>query len=221
MGNSDNLGNTDCLRDSELTGDSFQLLQGKPGLCRVPNLELQTIPLYLESNFKWSSSGSGFVLLVLIAPGLLGPLAGRVSDRFGPRRVSFTSFLALGPLFVALGYANGDSFATKVCFCFAVFWIGVFMFAAVIPHMAAISIVADRISKVMRSRGTRNDSELSGQAYAFMNMAFAAGLVLGPLWAGPVKERFGWLVMCASFALAEMSPVIVVLFRRTGSKLPS
>lgn len=120
MGNSDNLGNTDCLRDSELTGDCFQLLQGKPGLCRVPNLELQTIPLYLESNFKWSSNGSGFVLLVLIAPGLLDrwqdvfPIA---LDRVGSPSHHFSlSDLYLLPLDMRMAIPSPRRFASVLLY---------------------------------------------------------------------------------------------------------
>jgi hypothetical protein len=64
-----------------------------------------------------------------------------------------------------------------------------------IPHMAAVSIIEERISQAMRKRGAKVNVETSGRAYAVMNMAFAAGMLVGPVWGGQIRERCDWLVM--------------------------
>ena len=157
----------------------------------------QTVPLTLKQHYNWSAGASGLVLLGLVCPTALSPLIGHLAERVGPIRVSTFAFLAAGPFFAVLGIAEGDSVARKSVFCAMIAGIGSCASFAWIPQLVAIAAVAERTG--------------TGQAYALMNVAYALGMTLGPIWAGSIVKQFGWTVMCGSLGavgfvtgLAEM-----------------
>lgn len=169
----------------------------------------QMIPISLPLLFNWSESYSGLVLLCLIGPSLLGPVIGSLTNAIGPRYPSALSFLALGPVFVVLGFATENTMTSKIIFCICVLAIGATSFTALIAHWCAISVLADNCEKEMQQEGKRASVGGAGKVYALMNIATAAGMLLGPIWADLVAQKWGWLGMCISFgAVAVLSGVI-------------
>ena len=57
----------------------------------------------------------------------------------------------------------------------------------------------------------------TAQGYAFLNMAFGFGSLIGPLWGGFLIDSLGWRIMCLSFVLLNgLSVGIMVLFSGEG-----
>lgn len=178
------------------------------------------IPISLPLLFNWSESYSGLVLLCLIGPSLLGPVIGKLTNAIGPRYPSALSFLALGPFFVVLGFATENTLAAKIVFCLCVLAIGTTSFIALIAHWCAISALADNYAKEMQQEGKKESVGGAGKVYALMNIATAAGLLLGPIWADLVAQKWGWLGMCVSFgAVAVLSGVTEAFAWRRWVKL--
>jgi MFS family permease len=170
--------------------------------------------------FNWSESYSGLVLLCLIGPSLLGPIIGNVTNAIGPRYPSAFSFLALGPFFIALGFATENTLIAKIVFCICVLVVGATGFTALISHWCAISMLADTCSKDITEDGNRVSVDAAGKIYALMNIATAAGLLIGPIWADLVVQKWGWLGMCVSFgAMSVLSGVIEAFAWRRWTKL--
>lgn len=178
------------------------------------------IPISLPLMFNWSESHSGLVLLCLIGPSLLGPLIGSLTNAIGPRYPSALSFLALGPFFVTLGFATENTLIAKIVFCICVLAIGTTGFTALISHWCAISMLADNSAKEVHEDGKGPQAGGAGKIYALMNIATAAGLLLGPIWADIVVQKWGWLGMCVSFgAVAVLTGVIEAFSWRRWTRL--
>lgn len=67
------------------------------------------LPLFVERRFDWGSLGAGLVFLNIAIPALIGPLAGKISDRYGPRRVALAGCVFTAPplfLLRLVGYNN-------------------------------------------------------------------------------------------------------------------
>lgn len=162
--------------------------------------------------FKWSETYSGLVLLCLIGPSLLGPAIGNVTNAIGPRYPSAMSFLVLGPFFVVLGFATENTTTAKITFCVCVLVIGITGFTALISHWCAISILADNCAKDAQSDGKGPSSGGAGRIYALMNIATAAGMLAGPIWANLLVQTYGWMGMCVSFGIVVVLSGIVEAF---------
>jgi MFS family permease len=149
------------------------------------------IPISLPLIFNWSESYSGLVLICLIGPSLLGPVIGNLTNAIGPRYPTTISFLALGPFFMVLGFSTENSPAVKFIFCVCVLAIGTACFLSLIAQWCAISVLADRFAKEMRVGGRTDSTSEAGQVYALMNIATAAGILIGPIWADLVVQKWG------------------------------
>jgi MFS family permease len=178
------------------------------------------IPISLPLIFNWSESYSGLVLLCLIGPSLLGPMIGNLTNAIGPRYPSALSLLALGPTFVTLGFATENTLTAKVIFCVCILVIGTTGFVALISHWCAISMLADNRTKEMQKDGKRDSASGASKIYALMNIATAAGMLLGPIWAELVVQVWGWLGMCVSLgSVAVLSGIIEAFAWRRWSSL--
>lgn len=160
------------------------------------------------------------MILCLIGPSLLGPVIGNLTNVMGPRYPSALSFLALGPVFVALGFATENTLAAKAVFCMCVLAVGASGFIALIAHWCAISVLADNCAKEMQRGGKNVSTSGAGQVYALMNIATAAGMLFGPIWADLVAQKWGWLGMCISFGVvATISGVIEAFAWRRWTRI--
>lgn len=75
------------------------------------------IPLFVKETFHWNSEHAALTFLAWIIPGLLGPLAGKASDRFGSRWVAIGGFsFAIVPL-VLMRLVTKDTTDQKVLLC--------------------------------------------------------------------------------------------------------
>lgn len=75
--------------------------------------------------------------------------------------------------------------------------------------MVAFTVIANKSYEEVGMREERERKKQSVQVYAAMNVAFAAGLLVGPAWVGLIQGTFGWTVFCVSFGIAEV--VLAVL----------
>ena len=60
-------------------------------------------------------------------------------------------------------------------------------------------------------------TNIKHQAYALFNMAYAAGTLIGPLWAGFVHQEAGWGTMAWSLALLSAVTAVPMAIWTGGS----
>ncbi|KAH8653234.1 MFS transporter-like protein [Tricladium varicosporioides] len=149
-----------------------------------------TIPLEAQSLFGFSSLNAGLLFIPLIAPSLIsGPLLGKGVDKYGARPFATFSFWLLSiPLF-CLGLPKEITSFSVVLVLAGLGTSGIGS-----PGVVEASTVMEKFQRVDRESGRGMFGEGGGyaQLYAVNSMVFSAGLTLGPLVAGVLREKIGF-----------------------------
>ena len=180
------------------------------------------IPLFVQQTFNWNSVGAGLVFLALIIPSFLSPLVGWASDRYGPRWLTVSGFIFAIPFWILLRLVTHNSLSQKVLLSALLALIGVALTLVMPPLMAEITYVVE--AKEKQRPGRYGTTGAYAQAYGLFVTAFAAGTLIGPIWAGYVRESAGWGTMAWSlglFSLAAAVPCAIWtggLITRTNAK---
>ena len=61
------------------------------------------LPLFVKKTFGWNFTAAGLIFLTIAFPSILGPLAGAIADRFGPRPVALCGFAVATSALALLG----------------------------------------------------------------------------------------------------------------------
>lgn len=156
------------------------------------------LPLFVNETFGWESLQSGILYLTIVIPTLASPLIGHLSDKYGGRLFSFAGFLLTCPLFVLLRLVDHNSLSQKVLLVALLVLIGCTMTLVFPPIMAEIThvVIAKEKSSTKFGKGGAY-----AQAYALFNVAFALGTLVGPIWGGLIKQRYGWNTMAWTLGL--------------------
>jgi MFS family permease len=75
------------------------------------------VPLFVKETFHWDSTRAALIFLSWIIPGFLGPIAGKASDRLGPRWIAVGGLLFAVPPLILMRFVTKDSTSHKVLFC--------------------------------------------------------------------------------------------------------
>jgi MFS family permease len=168
------------------------------------------LPLFVQDTFHWDSIGAGLVFLAIFIPSFLSPLIGWISDRHGPRWLTVCGFMFAIPFWILLRLVTHDSLGQKVLLCALLSLIGLALTLVMPPLMAEITYVVE--AKEKQNPGRYGSTGAYAQAYGLFVMAFAAGTLLGPIWAGYVRHKAGWGTMSWSlgvFSLAGAVPCLI------------
>lgn len=98
-----------------------------------------TLPLFVSSTFGWDSTGAGLIFLPFIIPSLMGPVAGALSDRYGPKWPAACGSTASAILLVCLRFVKDDTTEHKVLLCALLAGIGLSTTFVFGPLMAEIT----------------------------------------------------------------------------------
>ena len=80
------------------------------------NLE-GTIPLFVKDTFHWNSAHAALTFLSWILPGFLGPLAGKGSDRFGPKWIAIGGLLFAVPPLILMRLVTQNILLHQLLLC--------------------------------------------------------------------------------------------------------
>ena len=172
------------------------------------------VPLFVQRVFHWDSIGAGLIFLALIAPSFASPFIGWISDKYGPRWLTFIGFIIAIPFWVLLRLITQDTLDQKVLFCVLLALIGFALTLVMPPLMAEITYAVE--AKEKADPGRFGTTGAYAQAYGLFVTAFAAGTLIGPIWAGYVEDTAGWGTMTWSLGLFSLAGAIPCLIYTGG-----
>ncbi|KAI9794932.1 MAG: hypothetical protein M1835_006306 [Candelina submexicana] len=188
------------------------------------------IPIFVQSTFDWPTAGAGIIFIPLFLPDLGAPLFGRIVDSSeqAGRLLAAAGFMLCLPFFVLLRLIQDSSIKAQILLCVFLFMIGLGLAVCGPPTMVEAGRTVTDIEE--KNPGAFGSEGATARAYGLYNCAFAAGQLVGPLWAGGVKTRLGWATMAWMLGLASgLTALIMGLFlggwvgsvrwRRKGGKI--
>ena len=164
------------------------------------------LPLRAQALFGFDSTGAGLLFLALVLPSFIAPVIGTLSDKYGPRWLTTFGLLLCGPLLVFLRFVDHEGIGQIVLLCALLAMVGLTLTMTMTPLLAEITYVV--AAKEEKRPGIYGEKGAYAQAYALFNTSFAAGTLIGPLWAGFVSAQAGWGTMSWSLGLLSMVSAI-------------
>lgn len=172
------------------------------------------VPLFVQSTFHWDATGAGLVFLAVVIPTFSAPLFGAISDRYGARWLVVLGFILAFPFWILLRLVDHNTLNQKVLFCALLAVIGFALSLVQSPLMAEITYVVE--AKEKKNPGIFGKKGAYAQAYGLFIMAFAAGCLVGPLWAGYVRDAAGWKTMSLTLGLFSIMGAVPALIWTGG-----
>ncbi|PYH78832.1 vesicular amine transporter [Aspergillus uvarum CBS 121591] len=170
------------------------------------------LPLFVEDTFGWGQLGQGLIFIPISVPHLLDPVVGYINDRFPAirRYLAAGALVATVPPIVAMRCVTSNSINDKVLLCALLALVGACLAALMPPVIVEASYVVQE--KEARNPHIFGKGGAMALAYGILNVAFAAGTIVGPFFAGFIRESAGWATMTWALALVTgVSAVPVVL----------
>ncbi|KAJ5795004.1 hypothetical protein N7457_001603 [Penicillium paradoxum] len=177
-----------------------------------------TVAMHVRDTFGWGVFPVGLLFASIQGPGMvLAPLVGYLKDRVGSRVPTMIGFISVAPFFGLLGIAGDERFpwATggtrgKIVYGVCTTMIGCFMcLLSGVGTMEATETV-DELEDLYP--GIFGPYGGYSRAMAITNMSWMSGLLVGPVLAGFMVERFGYFelqcVLVATSLLASLNAAL-------------
>ncbi|CAO3689333.1 unnamed protein product [Umbelopsis vinacea] len=162
-----------------------------------------TLTLRLSEEWNYNTSQIGVVFLAQVLPGFIsGPLAGHFSDKYGARIVILPSLVVTSAMCLILGIPNKSTTIGPLIVILVLE--GFFGSAVLSPILSEIAAVVALENK------EEGESDGFAKSYAVFNIAFAGGMLIGPLLGGFVYSAIGffWLNIILGCVLLLCAPVV-------------
>ncbi|PYI01425.1 MFS amine transporter [Aspergillus sclerotiicarbonarius CBS 121057] len=176
------------------------------------------LPVYLPEVFRYRSTQIAIVFLSNTLPMICSPLGGSMVDHMGPFWPAVLGFGLITPSIMLLSLIRVPSTLTSVLLRLFLFLFGCGVSVAMPAMMTEITLSKDAMEE--GDPGIFGDRGACSQAWGLSNAAFAGGTLVGPLYAGYVREAAGWTTMSLSLgAFSGLMVVLVIVFtprRRPG-----
>jgi len=172
-----------------------------------------TVPTEAQDLFNFDSLQAGLLFIALDIPFLLlGPIAGWCVDRYGTKPASVLGFGFLVPTLILLRLPpaqitpNVKSNIILFCGLLALNGIGLAVIGS--PSIVEASDVVQKYDKA--NPGLFGQNGPYAQLYGFNSLVFSAGLTIGPILSGGLKDTIGYgnmniVVACISGVTAILS----------------
>ncbi|CAI7634231.1 unnamed protein product [Penicillium glandicola] len=156
------------------------------------------LPLFVQETFGWQQSGQGLIFISLMYP---------KSCRY----ITAGAFLASVPVMVLLRFVTHNSMQQKILLCALLACVGLCFAVAMPPLVTEVFFaVKEKEDKTPDIFGRGGAMAL---AFGLSNMGFATGSLVGPFFAGFIRQEAGWGAMGWALGLiAGISSVPILLF---------
>ena len=171
-----------------------------------------TVTTEAEALFGFDSLSSGLLFVPLgVGDLLVGPLAGWAVDRYGTKPVGVIGYGVLVPFLISLRavHSGGKSELIKYCALLTLNGAGLASIGApsIVEAGAVVKAYNDANPDFFGENGPY------AQLYGMNSMVFSAGLTLGPLVGGGLREAIGYGNMNAVMAvISGITAVLCYLF---------
>lgn len=167
-----------------------------------------TIPTVATSYFGFDSLSAGLLFIALVLPYLLlGPLAGWAVDCYGTKLAAVIGFGYLVPVLILLRLTSPGGKAEVIKYCVLLAFCGIGLAVIGSPSIVEASAVVGTYEKANPDFFGANGPY--AQLYGINSMVFSAGLTIGPLVSGNLKDLIGYGNM--NFVIAMLCAVTAAL----------
>lgn len=185
------------------------------------------LPLFVEETFHWKQTAQGLIFIAISVPSFLDPAVGWVVDTWprSGRYICSGALFASVPMLVCLRFVAENTIHDKVVLCALLALLGLCVACLMPPVMVEVSAVVH--AKEAAAPNIFGEGGAMALAYGVLNSAWAAGSIIGPFFAGYIRDDAGWGTM--AWALAILTgvsgvPVLLLLgglIGKRGVKGPS
>ncbi|KAL4767848.1 MFS transporter [Aspergillus nidulans var. acristatus] len=167
------------------------------------------LPLFVQDLFTWRQTGQGLIFAALVIPHLLDPLIGLFIDRYPTttRYLISGAFLCAIPPAVLLRLITTNSTQDKIRLCVFLALLGLCIALATTPVTLEIFLAVKEKEDEVPGRFGRGGAVAF--SFGLSNMAFAAGSLVGPFFAGYIRQNASWGTM--GWAIGVITGVTSVL----------
>ena len=150
-----------------------------------------TIPTLAHDLFGFDSLKAGLLFIALVLPYLLlGPVAGWTVDHYGTKPAAVLGFGYLVPVLILLRLVSTGGKRQIIIYCVLLALNGVGLAIIGSPSVVEASTVVQQYDKA--NPGFFGANGPYAQLYGINSMVFSAGLTLGPLLSGGLKDSIGY-----------------------------
>ena len=176
---------------------SFRMLVGLTGGLLQSSLNVafdSTLPLIVNALFGWQQTGQGLIFIAILLPSLLQPVFGAITDRYqqGRRLLAAGGCVLATPAYVLLLLVTQDTLSQKALLCFLLMIIGL---AMAIAMPAIIAEIGATVADAEKNDPQAIKGSVIATGWSLVNAAYAAGCLIGPLYAGFIRNEAGWQTM--------------------------
>ena len=173
---------------------SFRMLVGLTGGLLQSCLNVafdSTLPLVVNALFGWQQTGQGLIFITILLPSLLQPIFGAITDRYqqGRRLLAAGGCLLATPAYVLLRFVTQDTLGQKTLLCALLVVIGL---AMAIAMPAIIAEIGATVADAEKNDPRALKRSVIATGWSLVNAAYAAGCLIGPLFAGLIRNAAGW-----------------------------
>lgn len=167
-----------------------------------------TVPTEAQELFDFGPLKAGLLFIALDIPYLiLGPIAGWAVDRYGTKPAAVIGFTYLVPVLILLRLPHRGGMSQIVLYCAILALCGIGLAVIGSPSIVEASQVVQKYDKT--NQGFFGANGPYAQLYGCNSMVFSAGLTVGPLLSGALRDKIGYGHM--NLAVAGLALITAVL----------
>jgi MFS family permease len=171
------------------------------------------LPLFVQETFGWEQTAQGLIFIPMMIAHLTDPITGYIIDRYpkSPRYLATGAFICAVPPAVLLRLVTNNTMHHKIVLCALLALLGLCLAVAMPPLITEVFHAVKE--KEDSSPETFGRGGAMALAFGLSNMGFAAGSLIGPFFAGFIRQDAGWGTMGWAMALITgVSALPVLLF---------
>ncbi|MCJ1397685.1 hypothetical protein MMC11_000881 [Xylographa trunciseda] len=150
-----------------------------------------TLPLTVNTLFGWQHTGKGLIFVAILLQSLLLPVFCAISDKYQQRRrlLAAGGCLLATPAYVLLCLVTQDALGQKALLCVLLLIIGL---AMAIAMLAIIAEIGATVADAQKNDPQTIKGSVMATGWSLFNAAYAADCLIGPLFAGLIRNTAGW-----------------------------